>query len=332
MARKCINRIKKFFSIIFSSVVFAIALICIINAQYIHDQVNVWLYNPTEQIVSFADRAGFSDDGYFVYLASQPTLDGTQAFNSACENVENVASILGCYKDNKIYIYNVSDQKLDGIREVTAAHETLHAIYVRLSSGERKSVDSLLDAEYAKIKDDVAFKSKLEFYARTEPGQLNNELHSVIGTEVANISPELEEYYSKYFTNRKNVVSLNQKYLNVFNDLKTQATTISDQINSIVSEINQKTSQYNADVSILNSDISNFNYRADNSWFNTQDQFDQERAGLVGRVNDLTNDKNSISDSINQYETLVAEYNSIATESKKLYNSLDSSLAPTPAI
>ena len=36
-------------------------------------------------------------------------------------------AVLGCYANREISIFNVTDQRLDGIREVTAAHEMLHA-------------------------------------------------------------------------------------------------------------------------------------------------------------------------------------------------------------
>ncbi len=47
-------------------------------------------------------------------------------------------AILGCYNPSSrdIYIYNVTNSELDGVKEVTAAHEMLHAAWERLSESE----------------------------------------------------------------------------------------------------------------------------------------------------------------------------------------------------
>ena len=37
------------------------------------------------------------------------------------------------------YIYNVNDERLNGLKEVTAAHEMLHAAYERLPESDKKA-------------------------------------------------------------------------------------------------------------------------------------------------------------------------------------------------
>lgn len=332
MRNKTYIKPKLILSIISCLAIFGLALVISLNRQYISDQLIVWSYSPTEEIGYFATRTGLNDNGKFIYLASKPTLDGTQTFSSVCGNVENVASILGCYTNKQIYIYDVHDTRLDGIREVTAVHETLHAIYARLSSSEKAKLNVLLEAEYAKIKDDANFKSRMDFYARTEPGQVDNELHSVIGTEVANISPELESYYRKYFVDRQKVVALNRKYLDVFDALQSEADAIYSQIDLLGRQITSDSAAYNQSVQQLNSDIDDFNYRANNNYFNTQYQFNAERSELTYRISSLESMRVNVNSNIKEYDSLMDQYNSIATESKKLYNSLDSSLAPAPSI
>ncbi len=332
MRNKTYIKPKQILSIITCLMAFSLVLLVILNRQFISDQLIVWSYYPTEEISYFATRTGLNKDGKFIYLASRPKLDGTQTFNSVCGSVENVTSILGCYANNRIYIYDVQDTKLDGIREVTAVHETLHAIYARLSDDEKAKLNILLEAEYRKIKDDADFKSKIDLYARTEPGQLDNELHSVIGTEVASISPELEAYYQKYFISRQKVVALNQKYLSAFEVLREKADTIYSQLDTLGEQITLASAAYNKSVSQLNSDIDNFNYRANKNFFDTQDQFDNERSELVNKISSLESTRTNVNNNVKEYNSLLNQYNSIATESKKLYNSLDSSLAPAPSI
>ncbi len=320
------------FSITVCCMMLVSAAFIVINKQNINDQIAVWSFSPSSSIKGLSSRSGMNSKGEFVFFASHPLIDSTQNFNTECDNVENVVSVLGCYVNGRIYIYGVSDPKLDGIKEVTASHEMLHAAYDRLSPNKKKYVNILLVEEYNKIKDDESFTQRMSFYAKTEPGQLNNELHSVIGTEIMNISDDLEDYYKSYFSSREKVVKLNQKYLNVFTELKNQADLINSRLDQLATQINTDTNEYNQEVNDLNSAIIEFNNRADSGQFNTQSQFSNERGVLLTRISSAESDRLLIKENIDQYDILLSEYNSIATESKKLYSSLDSTLAPAPSI
>lgn len=294
-----------------------------------------WNYKPTAQVAALFSKTGMNDNGKFYFYASQPTLytsSNAGEFNSACEKVEATTAILGCYNGSKIFIYDVTDQKLDGINEVTAAHETLHAIYSRLSDTERSKVDSMVEAEYKKISGDKYYADLTAYYAKAEPSQRDNELHSIIGTEIANLSPDLEKYYDQYFSDRQKVVNYNIKYTSVFKSLKSQADQLSAQLDELSSSINARTKQYNADASQLNNDIAAFNNLATSGGFTSQAVFNSQRAALVARMNALEAEKTSIKSDTARYESLLSEYNSIATESKKLYDSIDSSLVSSPSL
>jgi hypothetical protein len=306
----------------------------IFNRQRVLDQITVWQYKPSAEIGNLAKRAGMNENGKFYYYASRPELflpSNAANFNKVCANTENTTAILGCYSNFRIYIYDVTDAQLDGIREVTAAHETLHAIYNRLSDAEKKGIDSLVETEYTKLKNDSKFADLMSFYARTEPGQRDNELHSIIGTEVAPISPELEKYYSKYFSDRQKVVTLDAKYSGVFRELKNRANELEDQITKLRSSINTRTKQYNDDSQVLNSDIDNFNAKANSNQF-TITQFNYERSLLQNRVTELDQMRDSINVDRQLYENLLTEHNKIASESNKLYKAIDSTLAPAPSV
>ena len=307
-------------------------LVIINNRQYIIDQITVWQYKPTSNVASLMERSGVNDYGKFLFYSGQPILDGTQNFNSECDRIENMTNILGCYSDWKIYIYDVQDDDLDGIKEVTATHEMLHAAYIRLGSDEKDKVDKLLETEYQKLEGDEEFKELMEFYGRTEPGQRQNELHSVIGTEAKSVSSELEKYFGKYFSDRQKVVSLNEKYTTVFANLEARAEAISTQLNELSSSIASGTSQYNSDVADINSDITAFNKKANSGGFTSLSQFNNEKSLLLARVADLENDRATINANIAKFNELINEYNSISSQSKKLNNSIDSTLAPAPLV
>ncbi len=304
----------------------------LLNRQHILDQIAVWQYQPSSDIASLADRAGMNDGGKFLYYASQPKLDGTQTFNNECQRIETSSAILGCYVNSRIYIYNVTDSQLDGIREVTAAHEMLHAAYQRMGDDEKKTVDALLEAEYTKLANDPDFQERMAFYARTEPAERDNELHSIIGTEVASISPELEAHYSHYFTNRQQVVALSQKYKSAFTNLTNQASQLATELDTLASRISAQSAQYNADVKTLNADIAAFNQQAASGGFLSQGQFNSQRATLLARVSALDAERDAINSDIATYNSKLATYNGIATQSEQLYNSINSTLAPAPSV
>ena len=300
--------------------------------QRILDQITVWQFQPTSEITTLTDRLGLNNDGKLIFFASQPQLSSQNYFNEVCSRIENTTSILGCYSDYRIYIYNVVDEKLDGIREVTAAHEMLHAVFQRMNDTEKAELAKLLEAEYKKLENIQEFVDLIDFYARTEPGERTNELHSVIGTSVATISSELESHYSKYFSDRQQVVGFYAKYNGVFQDLNDRAKILMDQLNNLSINIPSRSSQYNLDVQTLNADIIIFNNRAKSGYYASQWQFNVDRSALEARVVGIDLVRDSINADINNYNSILTEYNSIASESKKLFNSMDSTLVEAPSV
>ncbi len=319
-------------SIIVCLVLITSAALIVLFRQRIVDQMTVWQFKPSDQISNIAKRDGMSDYGKFLFYASQPELDAAQYFNSVCSRIETTTSILGCYSNYRMYIYDVTNTQLDGIREVTAAHETLHAAYVRLGKDEKDKVNVLLEAEYKKLENNKDFAELIAFYDRTEPGERDNELHSVIATEVVDMAPALETYYKQYFSDRQNVVQLYVKYNGVFQDLATKASSLSDQLTALAKTITDESAQYNIDAQTLTQDVTAFDKRAKIGDFTSQGQFDTERAVLSARITSTNTKSKSINSDIAKYNAILDEYNSIASQSKKLYNSIDSSLAPAPSV
>jgi hypothetical protein len=319
-------------SIVVTLVSVAITLVLLMNRQYIIDNISVWQYQPTSEISSFVDRTSMNEKGKFLFYASQPSLEGTQAFNDKCSRIETSTAILGCYDGHTIYVYNVPNPKLDGIREVTAAHEMLHAAYLRLSDEERNEVNALVEAEYAKLSSDAQFAERMAFYARTEPGERDNELHSIIGTEVSTVSAALEQHYKKYFTDRSKVVALHAQYASVFASLRARSDELSTQLTSLATNIEGQTATYNSEVNRLNKDIASFNARANSAGFTSQSQFNSERSALTARAASLESLRAAITRDREQYEALRQELIGIASESEALNQSIDSSLAPAPSL
>lgn len=317
---------------IFGIVLAVAAILLITFRQRIVDQISFWQYEPTDAVTSIADRSGMNDEGIFYFYASQPILESTQNFNDACMTAENTMSVLGCYTRNRIYVYDIQDDKLDGIREVTAVHEALHAIYQRLTVQEKSRLEEMLQVEYEKLIKDSGYAERLEYYERAEPGERYNELFSVVGTEISDISNDLEEFYGRYFDDRQDTVALYKKYSQVFIELKQRSDTLSVQLESMYASINTATEKHNDAVVALNKEVTLFNAKAEEGLFATHAEFVSERNALEVKIDKINKEADDINDDISTYNGLLKEYNQINIETKKLYNSIDSTLAPAPSI
>ena len=335
LASRGSNTLWGVLSVLLTVALFAAGAWVLLHRQYVVDQLTVWQYEPTADIVSLADNSGMAEDGRFYFFASTPKLIANQkTYNSSCPRQEEGSAILGCYVSGKIYVYDVPDERLAGVPPVTAAHEMLHAVYERMSEGERKTVNDLLEAEYQKLlgAEDAKFRERMEYYARTEPGARDNELHSIIGTEIDNISSELEAHYAQYFDNRDKVVTLHDSYNNQFVALEQDSTSLRSQLERLSEEINTMTNQYNADIEALNADIETFNSQAASGAFSTEGSFNAARANLVTQIDTLEQTRQDIDARHVEYEQKRVAYNKTVDESNSLSRSLDSTLAPAPSI
>jgi len=325
---------KAFLGGVFSILILAAAAFVLLNQQYIKDQITVWSYSPPANIQVIEDRVDFTGKGQFHFYSTQPQLDGSEQFNSDCPRQEVGNPILGCYSAGRIYVYDVTNPELDGIEEVTAAHEMLHAVWERMSDEERIKIGALLKAEYRSITNNTDLAARMSYYERTEPGQLDNELHSILGTEIENINPELETYYAQFFKDRKKVVALHEKYNALFTDLKVRSDTLYAELTELGASIEARSQKYDTDVGELSADISSFNRRADNGDFSSINQFNSERSALLVRSNQLDADRLSISNDIARYNQKINQYNDISSKIDALNRSIDSikDLQPAPSV
>lgn len=312
-------------------IIVCVVAAAILNRQYIIDKYNAWEFKPSPEIAQIANDVGLNENGRFYYFASRPELDFAKEFNGECRSREQGNAILGCYKNQRIYIYNVNDERLNGLKEVTAAHEMLHAAYERLSESDKKAVNTLLEKEYRK-NSDAEFSKRMDYYKRNQPGEEYNELHSIIGTEFADISPQLEDYYKRYFNNRSQVVALHSKYSDKFKELKQSSASLRKELENLSISINNASLKYNKDISNLNSEINTFNSRAKNGDFSSQEDFLNERSYLIKSTRKLEQDRANINRYIGQYESKRIEYNKLVDESNSMYKAMDSTLAPAPSI
>ncbi|QCT39917.1 hypothetical protein FBF31_02410 [Candidatus Saccharibacteria bacterium oral taxon 955] len=310
-------------------VVLGLAVLGVLYGPTLLDALRAMQFQPSEQITSIRNRIGLTGHGERIFYATAPAIEDKTQFNKSCQSTERTAAILGCYFKDRIYLYNIKNAELDGTLEVTAAHELLHAVYHRLNGLERPRVDQMVRAQYEKIKDNANLKQIMQYYQRAEPGAEADELHSIIGTTVRDLSPELERHYATYFTDRAKVVALNESYNRVFSGLSQRADSLQKKIESARPVIEQDLKQYEVDLEQMNLDIQTFNQRASSGGFNTQAEFQATRAALLSRANALTSRRQDINGRVAALNADITALNEIAVHVNQLNESINGVSAPT---
>ena len=237
--------------------VLLIAVIYFINKnnRALSDHYVIWRNPPTPEVVELADRTSMSSFGRRIFFASVPSIDDAEELNENCSDIETTMIILGCYARGRIHVFNVRDERIVSAKYVTSAHEMLHAAYARLSKSEREWVNRLLEEAYHYAGRDDDLRDVMAEYARVEPEQRYNELHSILGAEQAELFPELEKYYARYFTDRGIIVDMAAQYRKVFKNLEAEQDQLKAQLERLAAVIAADVSLLDTMVFWLNRDI-----------------------------------------------------------------------------
>lgn len=298
------------------------------NRQDIIDWWRLRHYQVPTQVSQLASQDTMTDYGRKIFYVNRPAIDDKAAFYNKCPNNGGEQTIvLGCYIGGQsgIFLLSVDDPRLNGVVQVTAAHEMLHGAYDRLGRNERQQVDTLLTNYYKTQLKDERIQATIEAYKKSEPRDVVNEMHSVFGTEVSSLPSGLEHYYRRYFDNRAQVAAFAAQYQAAFTsrkaaiaaydkqlidlkaqitaieaDLKTKHVTIETQQSSLVSlRDSGDVTTYNAGVPAYNNLVETYNQQVE-----------------------------TIKNLIVQYNQLVGSRNTVALEQDELSKELSSDVAP----
>lgn len=304
-------------------IIAAATWVALTQTQNIKDWFAVRSFEPSAAIEALARDTGMSDEGRRLFYASQPALNDRQQFNDNCEFPDR-SLVLGCYSAQRIYIFSVDDERLEGVEEVTAAHEMLHAVYDRMSAGERERIDDLVTRAYAGINNE-RLRETIEGYEESDPSVVENELHSILGTEHRNLSLELEEHYAQYFTDRDAVLDISEAYEKVFESLQDDIARLDNQIASLKSQISSLESKLESMSEFLNSEAERLESLLN---ANNISGYNAAVPGYNSTVNEFNATIDQYESRVNRHNTLVEERNSIAVEQNDLVQSLDSKFQP----
>lgn len=316
------GKFRKYFLISLSFLTISGSGLAIAKRQDITDWFILRNYNPTSEIAALSERTTMSPLGQKLFYVYDPQLLDKEGFNFHCTTTEQTI-VLGCYDGQGIYLYSIVDDQLDGVEEVTSAHEMLHAAYDRLSSKEKQRVDALVESA---VNDGASARilKLIESYRTRDPLSLNNEMHSIVGTEMRDIPDELEQYYSRYFLNRQKVVEYSEKYEEVFTSIQNRVDQIDADLLLRKSEIDNLETALEAQAKELQAWEARLSaYRAQNKIA----QYNSEVNGYNSGVNSYNASLARVRKLIAEYNQLVIDRNDLAVQQNHLIKSLDSKAA-----
>lgn len=279
-------------------------------------------YAANSQVTAFTTDDAMTPYARHLFFINRPVLDDAAAFNKACTSATEKAVVLGCYHGNRlgIYLYNVTDTRLNGVEQVTAAHEMLHQAYDRLSSKDRTQVNGLLES-YEKQLSDQNIKDQLAQYQQSEPGQLDTEMFAIFGTEAHNLPAALEHYYQRYFTDRSKVVAFSDTYQNEFTSRQKQVAAYDAQLKALGSQIDTNKATLAVQYDTLSHEKTTAQAAANSGDAATYETVAKAYNQQVDRYNTLVSQTQAL---IDQYNSIVDARNAIAVQQEQLQQALDS--------
>lgn len=295
--------------------------------QQLYDYSQLRNYKAPNEVASLANQDGMTPYARKIYYVNHPMITSGSNFIQACPNNGGEKTIvLGCYRGGQrgIVLLGVGDPLLNGVEQVTAAHEMLHAAYDRLSASERTKVDAMLQDYYQHKLHDTRLLAIIDAYKLSEPNDVVNEMHSVFGTEISQLPKPLEQYYQRYFTNRSQVTGYAAQYQAEFTNRQTIVAQDDVQLASLKVEIDATIADLQSKLAVINA------RQADLSRLRSDDVY-AYNAGVPAYnrlVDSYNNEARSLQASITRYNQLVASRNAVALEVDQLAKELSSSAAP----
>lgn len=275
---------------------------------------------PPSRIAELADHTRMTDHGRRLFYVHKPQLNDREAFNNNCSGYEQTI-VLGCYiTHTAIYIFDVTDPRLEGVEEVTAAHEMLHAAYDRLSSAERKRIDVLAQNYFDRLNDERLKKVVNSYHVR-DASSVANELHSILGTEVRELPKELEDYYARYFEDRQAVVGFSERYEAIFTEQKNRIQILINEIEELEKQLAAQRQVISRRESELMSSGERLNELRDSGRI---EEYNAAVPAYNRQVNDYRGLIADYNAKVKQFNQLIEEHNSLAIEQRKLINSISS--------
>lgn len=303
-------------------VLVALGLSWALESRWAQDLWQGLWYQPSEGMQEIRDNLELTGDGGRIFAATQPTLEGKDDFNEHCDSHDAEVSLLGCYTEGKIYVYEVETENLRSSNNVTAAHELLHAVWERMGKNEKEEVTGWLRQIETDNKE--WFAEELEAYAESDKLE---EMYTRAGTKLRDLPEELEKHYAKYFKNRVKIVDYYEEYQAPFQELQDKLTELEKKITSERTEIIKQRDEYTRRGTALSAQVRVFNSRANvPGGFQSEVEFQRQRNALLQEEEDLEKLRNEVNARIDENNARVEEYEKIRESLGELNDAMNSNV------
>lgn len=292
--------------------------------EWIYDFYLGVTYQPSSEMARIRGDLALTDRGEFLFNAAQPALNEATEFNEHCRNGETEIAVLGCYTGGKIYVYDITDERLNGIRELTSAHELLHANWARMSDEEKVALVEPLTRTFEA--NQSFLESEIDSYDISERQE---ELYVRAGTEVADLPEALEKHYAEIFKDQDKVVGYYNGYISVFRTLEAEMNGLKAEMNEINTVVEAKIADYEQRVGQLNAAVVSFNSCAKTrGCFESEADYYARKTELMAEQEVLEGMYSEINELINTYNAKVEIYNADVSQSEKLNTIINSAAQP----
>ena len=328
------------------------------NQDMLLDWLNVQPQASSPDIERLATATAMTRSAQRLFYRQDPTIEQRREFLETCSKVPVKGVMMGCYSRRgsvgKIAIQAVTEPRLQGMMEVTAAHEMLHAAYDKLSSLERDRLTPLLESAVKMVKDQRLLKV-LNQYKTDDRERYLNELHSHLGTEISNLGePELEQHYAQYFTDRQQTVSFAVKAGSTLRVIDERAEKLKPEIDRLEIDLKARRAELDstesrskssserleeqssalnqvrekAEIGVANGDPST-NLIAE--FENQRSRFNDAVEVHNAQVRERQAQIDSYNDIVVNYKKKVDEYNKLGHDERSLFDGLRSKDSEAPA-
>ena len=281
----------------------AMAAAQVLQSPLVRDTWQGLWYEPSEKVAALEEELELTGEGRRIFRATAPAIEGQDEFNEHCENHKAEVTLLGCYTEGKIYVYEITLEQLADSNKVTAAHELLHAAWARMGSGERARLKELLGQVEAENQE--WFEAELQSYATQDRLE---EVYARAGTKLRELPAELERHYAKYFRNRLKIVEYYENYQAPFRELQERNAELEAVILATKAEIATERNAYIAAVTALDAEIERFNLCAEEPGCFSAERFSAERQRLATAKEELDARREELNDKIEKNNARVLEY------------------------
>jgi len=285
------------------------------NQQWISDRAIARQFVPDQALQHYVTDASLTAEGEVYLYASLPQIVPAGEFDRYCSRDEPGIGVLGCYRlgEKRIYLYDVTDERLEAMEPVIAAHEMLHAAWDRFSQEEKDALGLLLEEALAALPSDHPMYERIANYEAHDVTSRIPELYSLMGTEVESLPAALEAHYSRFIADRQAVVALAKQVYDIFDNFGAEVQHIVDDLSDRSDIIDALKATYESDAAILGADISVYNDRVarynDGEDVAGANKFDQERDNLIARQAELAAERDTILELIDEYNALLDQLN-----------------------